>query len=221
MSNEEKYYGVRISFDFGNPITIELKGAGRAYIIPGKDYFFENAPIEFINYLAQLKGFGVSYKITTDKKGCYNTFDLKKYNVTPRVDLLRNYRMPSTLEKPEEPEVVEPVKEVKVTQEDIVKIESVPVEPEVKDTLPVDQPENTTEEILPEPIKEEPEVNTELPTDQTGEEITQVVEEPHVYTEEELKSFTKSELLAIASDLNLEVSDINTKKEIREAILNN
>lgn len=218
MHNEDKLYGIRISFNFGNPITLELKGAGRGYIIPGKDYFFDHAPIEFINYLAQLKSCGVSYKITTDKKGCFNTFDLKNYNNSPRVNVLRNYRMPSKLEKIET-EPTEEDKAIVATPEEIVKVEPVPVEvPQPEEDVP------TEPEVVEEPIED-------LPEEQTGEEETfdeedlvideAEVEEPHIYTEAELKNLSKSALLAIAEELGLEVSDINTKKEIREAILGN
>lgn len=228
MNKEDKLYGVRISFDFGNPITLELKGAGRVQIIPKKDYFFENAPIEFINYLAQLKGFGVSYRITTDKKGCFNTLDLKNYNQTPRIDVLRNYRAPSKL-KDLIVETKEESKEVKATEEDIIKVSPVKVEEPKVEKLPTDQ---TGKEVTQESSEDEL-VTTEgttiedtdnVETEPELEPIAEPKDEPqegtHVYTEDELKDLTKKDLLAIAADLDLPVSDINTKKEIRAAILN-
>lgn len=76
---KEKTYTVRLSFDHGNKILIDLRGCGSIYIKPGNDYFFENAPMQFINYLVQLKRAGVTYKITKDKRGCYQTFNLSNY----------------------------------------------------------------------------------------------------------------------------------------------
>lgn len=238
MNKEDKLYGVRISFDFGNPITLELKGAGRVQIIPRKDYFFENAPIEFINYLAQLKGFGVSYRITTDKKGCFNTLDLKNYNQTPRIDVLRNYRAPSKL-KDLIVETKEESKEVKATEEDIIKVSPVKVEEPKVEKLPTDQTgkeitqelkessEDETINIEGTTIEDTDNVETTVDTLETEPELEPIAEpedEPqegiHVYTEDELKDLTKKDLLAIAADLDLPVSDINTKKEIRAAILN-
>ena len=63
---KEDKYSVRLFFSHGNSIVLQLKGCGSLTIKPGHDYFFENAPMKFINYLAQLRRLGVTYKITQE-----------------------------------------------------------------------------------------------------------------------------------------------------------
>lgn len=204
---EDRTYNIRVSFKHGNAITLDLKGCGSLYIKPYKDYYFINAPINFINYLAQLKRVGIDYTLTSNKRGCYQEIDLTQYNYSdPRYIL-------ASLRKPLITEPVETVKEerpVVLTSDDVVVKETKIEEPVV------------TEEIT-EPIIEE--TNTE----ETVEEVEDTNDEPQkteesvveiTYTEEELTKMSKTKLLEIASSLNLtNVSDINTKKEIREAIL--
>jgi hypothetical protein len=69
-----------------------------------------------------------------------------------------------------------------------------------------------TSDVVVEPIQENtPEVVEE--TEESDES------EPKVYTEDQLSKFSKAMLLEISNDYGLDCSDINTKKEIREAIL--
>lgn len=205
MTKNDKTYGVRISVDLGNAITLELKGAGRAHIIPNKDYYFENAPIEFINYITQLRKLGLTYKITPDKKGCFQTYDLKNYTAVPNLLFRGGTIIPvSPVEEKNTHVIAKPEDTIKV---DIpVVIENIPEDkPEVKE-------ENKTED------KDEPKQEVEDKTEEIPE-VKENTEEPKVYTEDELMYYSKKELLAVASEKNLPMSEINTKKEIRQAIL--
>lgn len=217
MTNDPKY-NVRITFINGNGITLDCKGCGQIWLEPNHDYFFENSPIKFINYLAQLRRVGITYKITEDKRGCYQTFDLSRYESgSPRniISQLRSSRPVSN--KVEESPVVEEHEESTT--------------PEVTEETPVNNEVTKGAPEVPE-VVETPEVNTpdnkELPTDQTGEEVTQSEDEVTEETndaepvEEEpvdVDSLNKKDLIEYAHSLGLtEISDIYTKKEIKEAI---
>lgn len=89
---KEDKYSVRLFFSHGNSIVLQLKGCGSLTIKPGHDYFFENAPMKFINYLAQLRRLGVTYKITQDKRGCYQTVNLAGYFSNDRARQLNSLR---------------------------------------------------------------------------------------------------------------------------------
>ena len=206
---EDRTYNIRVSFKHGNAITLDLKGCGSLYIKPYKDYYFINAPINFINYLAQLKRVGIEYTLTSNKRGCYQEIDLTQYNYSdPRYIL-------ASLRKPLITEPVETVKEerpVVLTSDDVVvkeaKIETPVVTEEI--TEPIIEEVTNTEETVEEETEE---INNE--PQETEESVVEIT-----YTEEELTKMSKTKLLEIASSLNLtNVSDINTKKEIREAIL--
>ena len=95
----EKTYNIRISFNHGNDITLDLKGCGLLHIKPGKDYYFINAPIEFTNYLAQLRRLGITYKMTPDRKGCFQTIDLTMYNKNDAREILKNLRKANIINK--------------------------------------------------------------------------------------------------------------------------
>lgn len=223
MTNDPKY-NVRITFINGNGITLDCKGCGQIWLEPNHDYFFENSPIKFINYLAQLRRVGVTYKITEDKRGCYQTFDLSRYESgSPRniISQLRSSRPVSN--KVEVTPVVEEQEES--TTEEVT--DETPVNDEVTKGAP------EVPEVVGTPDVNTPDTNEELPTDQTGEEVTQsedeVTEEtnePETTDEEpveeepvDIDSLNKKELIEYAHSLGLtEISDIYTKKEIKEAI---
>lgn len=220
MENVPKY-NVRITFINGNGITLDCKGCGQIWLEPNHDYFFENSPIKFINYLAQLRRVGITYKITEDKRGCYQTFDLSRYESgNPRniISKLRSSRPISN----------------KVEKTPVVEEHEESTTPEITDEPPVttEAPRGAPE--VPE-VVETPEVNTpdneELLDDQTNNELTQedgttenndleTTEEKPVSEEQvDLDSLSKKDLIEYAHSLGLtEISDIYTKKEIKEAI---
>ena len=213
----DKTYGVRISFNHGNAINIELKGCGQKYIKPGKDYYFEEAPIGFINYLVQLRRVGVTYKITNDKKGCYETINLHDYDKFNSRSIMGKLRKP--IEIPKE-EVVEETKSQILTQDDIISVEE-----------PTEKPQETTTENPKENTESEQDSKeqVEIPENSTDENIENFDEENHEenydepeikkYSEKELSKMSQDELLEISNSLGLELTKINTKKEIRNAIL--
>lgn len=211
----EPLYNVRMHFNFVNPLTIELKGCGNLYITPGKDYFFINAPMNFINYLVQLKDLGVTYELTNNKKGCYQEIDLLYYNVTDPRYIMANIRKNLKPEEPEKKPKEEKREEIKVvlSSDDGITVEKEPVV-DIKEPIA---------------ISKEPPVVEEIPTEP---ETTPVVEEPNetegsvneetpvVYTAEQLNKLGKPKLLEIVSDLGIAgLSDINTKRELKDAIL--
>ncbi len=211
----DKTYGVRISFNHGNAINIELKGCGQKYIKPGKDYYFEEAPIGFINYLVQLRRVGVTYRITSDKKGCYETINLHDYDKFNSRSIMGKLRKP--IEIPKE-EVVEETKSQILTQNDIINVEE-----------PTEKPQETTTESPKENESEQdskeqaeiPVVENNEDEQETTENTEEKVEEPEIkkYSEKELSKMSQDELLEISNSLGLELTKINTKKEIRNAIL--
>lgn len=211
---EDRTYDIRMHFNHGNAINLDLKGCGTLYIKPGKDYYFINAPINFINYLAQLKRVGVSYEISKDKRGCYQEIDLRFYNVNdPRylATLLRsgNQKVVKEEKVKEPPHVV-------LSSDEGLTIYKGDVSTTIEKDLTVAPPT-----IPPIAIEEQPTTppNEEVPTSDKKDEVSES-KKPIVYTEEELTKFSKTKLLEIANDLGItSVSDINIKKEIREAIL--
>lgn len=227
----EKTYGVRISFNHGNDINLDLKGCGLLNIRPSKDYYFINAPIEFTTYLAQLRRLGITYKITNDKKGCYQTIDLTSYFKNDAREILKNFRKTNIINEDnylnEETKKAKKVnkheeKKVVLSSDDLIKTKEVIVE-EPKE---LGLPEETKNEEVNNYITQVQSGNTdnsiEVTSDVQIEEVKDEVkdEEPKIYSEEELNKMSKSALLEIAYSYNIEeVSEINTKKEIREAIL--
>ena len=67
----------------------------------------------------------------------------------------------------------------------------------------------------------EPEITSDVVVEPTVEEELKQEENagPKIYTDEELSKFSKGMLLDISNDYNLGFTNINQKKEIREAIL--
>ena len=227
----EKTYGVRISFNHGNDINLDLKGCGLLNIRPGKDYYFINAPIEFTTYLAQLRRLGITYKITNDKKGCYQTIDLTAYFKNDAREILKNFRKTNIINEDnylnEETKKAKKInkheeKKVVLSSDDLIKTKEVIVE-EPKE---LGLPEETKNEEVNNYITQVQSGNTdnsiEVTSDVQIEEVKEeeTVEEPKIYSEEELNKMSKNALLEVARSYNIEeVSEINTKKEIREAIL--
>ena len=212
---EDRTYNVRISTEkIVNPFDLDLRGCGQLHIVPGREYFFENAPINFINYVVQLAMMNITYRLTDDKNGCYYTVDLTDYN---KMD--PNYIM-SKIRRLENPITKNPVKKEKpakvvLSSDDMgprEEIEKAQAEKELNDLIAKD----LSAEVPTIPETEPPVVET--PDEKIDEEST--TEELPIYTDSELSKFGKVKLLEIASALELnDISDINTKKEIREAIL--
>lgn len=220
MANDPKY-NVRITFINGNGITLDCKGCGQIWLEPNHDYFFENSPIKFINYLAQLRRVGVTYKITEDKRGCYQTFDLSRYESgSPRniISQLRGSRPISNKveETPIVEETEEPVEEtIEETPVEETVTKGAPGVPEVVETPEVNTPD--ADETEEETQSEEEEVTEETKEETTEPEVTE--EEPVEEEPVDVDSLNKKDLIEYAHSLGLtEISDIYTKKEIKEAI---
>ena len=215
---DDKRYSVRVStFKAINPFTIDLRGCGQLYIVPRREYFFINAPINFINYIAQLATMHISYRLTTDSNGCYYTVDLMDYfknDPTYIMGKIRRHESPII----KEPEVKkEPESTVVIASDDFVprdeKVADGTAEAELDKMIAEDLQKEQEVEIT-EPVAE---VKPEEPVEEVIEENTS--EEPKVYTEAELSRLGKVKLLEISASLGLDYSDINTKKEIRDGIL--
>lgn len=216
----DKLYNVRVSFHNGNPITLELKACGNLYIIPGREYYFENAPINFINYLAQLSRCGISYQITPNKRGCYYTMDLTGYNNgDPRYTISRLRKLENPTEEKKKPEVNNNEKGIVLSSDDFAprdnKVQESKAEAELNQMIADDLKEATEStpdvEMSAEVVVEEKEETTEVKEEETTEQ--------KVYTEAELNRAGKPKLLEISAALGLDYSDIDTKKTIRDAIL--
>lgn len=213
----DKTYGVRISFNHGNAINIELKGCGQKYIKPGKDYYFEEAPISFINYLVQLRRVGVTYKITSNKKGCYETINLHDYDKFNSRSIMGKLRKP--IEIPKE-EVVEEIKSQILTQDDIINVEEPTEKPQetTTESPKENESEQDSKEQVESPVVENNEDEQET-TENTEEKVEEPTKEIEKYDEEVLSKMSKNELLEISNTLGLELSEPITKKEIKNAIL--
>lgn len=213
---DDRTYSVRLSTEKAvNPFDLDLRSLGQLRVLPGREYFFENAPIQFINYVVQLALMGVTYRLTDDKKGCFYTVDLTGYNRTnPRM-------VASRVRKMENPVIHKPIKveepaAVVLSSDDLVPREGMNEVINKEVEVPVEIP------TIPEPIVEEfSEENREEIKDEVVEEVpVEETKEIPKYTDSELSKLGKVQLLEIASSLELtNISDINTKKEIREAIL--
>lgn len=220
---------VRMKFNHGNAMSLDLKGCGSIYIEPGYDYFFENAPMQFINYLAQLKRLGIEYRLTNDKKGCYMTIDLAGYQTNEPKTVLGKLR--SNLVQTEKPIVrlntikdsdedtstdVEDLIPKGTFKEDLeeIKIEGDPI-PETSNQSEADKL-NLAADDLEEDSVSEPEITSDKEDDKVEEVKT---EEPKILSEEEIASLSKAKLIEYAHELGLaDISEIYTKKEIRAAI---
>lgn len=227
----EKTYGVRISFNHGNDINLDLKGCGLLNIRPGKDYYFINAPIEFTTYLAQLRRLGITYKITNDKKGCYQTIDLTAYFKNDAREILKNFRKTNIINEDnylnEETKKAKKInkheeKKVVLSSDDLIKTKEVIVEEPKELGLPEEMKNEEVNNYITQVQSGNTDNSIEVTSDVQIEEVKEeeTVEEPKIYSEEELNKMSKNALLEVARSYNIEeVSEINTKKEIREAIL--
>jgi len=216
---EDRVYNVRVSFKHGNAITLDLKGCGSLYIKPYKDYYFINCPINFINYLTQLRRMGITYVMTDNKKGCYQEIDLTHYNLTDPRFIISNLRRISTQDIKE----TKPVEEKKVETTVVLSSDDniTNVEPTV---VKMAEDIKESQELINNDTDENENISIDEPVvDENAETEEPVVEEPKEikkYTESQLTKMGKVQLLEIAASLGLDnMSDINTKREIREAIL--
>lgn len=205
-------YKVRIKFNHGNAMSLDLKGCGSIYIEPNKDYFFENAPMQFINYLAQLRRLGITYRLTDDKKGCYMTIDLSGYQTNEPKTILGKLR--SNLVQSDKPII-----RYNSTKDSNVD-ESV-----AEDLIPAGTFKDEVEEITLKNIDLVPKVEEPVQEESKPEEVTDESEpestEPQieVLSKSQLEELNKTKLIDYAKSLGLEeVSDLMTKKDIREAI---
>lgn len=214
---DDRTYNVRLdATKIINPFMIDLKGCGSFQLYPGKEYFFTNAPLKFIEYLAQLAMMNVTYKITNERKGCFYSIDLSKYGDRDPLNIISKYRTT----------VIDPKKEVK-EEEKVVVLSSTDVAPR-EDESSNDEVE--LNKMIAEDLKKEQEVaivpeNLPIADETNIEDNPEAKEEPveagkiKVYTETELSRLGKVKLLEISNALGLDYSDINTKKEIRDGIL--
>ena len=211
---EDKLYGVRIHVGTGNAFTLDLRGAGSVYLEPGREYYFENTPINFINRLVELKKIGITYKIDSNRKGCYKTINMINYDVVAARSLLSKIKGLYDVEpKKEEPVVEEVVEEVPVVEPEVVE-EVIEATPEVVEEVAEEVIDETSEEVVEDEVVEEEVVEAE-PEVAESEEI----EVPSV---KEIEGMSKPKLLELAASLGIDsVSEINTKKEIKNAILEN
>jgi len=217
---KETTYNVRVKFEHGNPLSLDLKGCGNLYILPNKEYFFEYAPMQFINYIKQLRRLGITYRLTDDKKGCYMTINMSHYLDTIAQRVMGEVRANLSVNPPiitKEPREEKKSKKEKELEKEIpdlipknafddgkikeVKLSDIPI---IKEQPKEEVPEITPEVEITEPEITEPEVAEEQ------KEVEKV--DPSTIT-------NKAQLIEYAHSVGLsEVSDLWTKKEIRAAI---
>ena len=228
---KDKTYSVRISFNHGNSMPIDLKGCGKLQIDPGRDYFFEKAPIKFINYLAQLRRLGVTYQITNDKKGCYKTVNLSTYFSNDPLKSMSAFRNNAS-NKVVDPKTIRKVKPLKTAIKQQMDEQEIP-DLIPKNTFPSQQPEVTLDSLPNNPFTPEAQPHSDeegkTPEDLTGQtqDITEGSDNngstedktPEPPKEVDIEVLNKPDLIAYAHELGLsDVSEINTKKEIKELI---
>lgn len=219
---KEDKHSIRITFDHDNGMSLDLKGCGTLYLEPHKDYFFEDAPIKFIDYLTQLKRLGITYRLTSNKKGCYRTVNLSHYMDNTVGNIMSSFRhnYQPTNEVPEEvvrdvkgpvtqaleessDELITPVQKV-----DEVTLPNIPVSTD-ENTEPLPGQMSIDDIITPEATNESTNTNEGTPIEESKPE------------EVDIETAGKPKLIEYAHSLGL--SDINelwTKKQIREAIHN-
>lgn len=227
---KDKTYSVRISFNHGNSMPIDLKGCGKLQIDPGRDYFFEKAPIKFINYLAQLRRLGVTYQITNNKKGCYKTINLSTYFSNDPLKSMSAFRNNAN-NKVVDPKTIRKVKPLKTAiRQQMDEQEEIP-DLIPKSTFPSTQPEVSLDSLPNNPFTPEvqPGLNeTENSTSEgtnedlninDSDKITSDTDSTTIIEEVNIEELNKPDLVAYAHKLGIsDVSEINTKKEIKELI---
>ena len=215
---DDRTYNVRLSAqEIINPFTIELKGCGSLQLIPGCDYYFTNAPINFIDYVVQLAPMNVKYSLTEKRDGCLYVIDLRDYNAHEPRYVVSRYRKLTNITGNENPVIsTGDEKVVVLSSDDITPREEVSSEEaELNKMIAEDQKADAVTEVI-----QEPEVQEKTIVEPVSEEVAEEKPtEPKVYSEDELSKFSKAMLLEISADYNLDCSDINTKKEIRDAII--
>ena len=206
---------VRVKFVHGNAISLDLRGCGSIYLEPNREYFFENAPMAFINYLVQLRRVGITYRLTSDKKGCYMTLDLTGYLTNEPKTILGQLRS-NLVQQPAKITRHTGIKDKAVDEsvaEDLIpegtfkeEINTIEIDTSViKDETPVSAPVDVTVST-----------NIEVPV---TTEINEPEKEEIKITAEEVDALNKTKLIELANSLNIpNVSEIWTKKELRTAI---
>lgn len=214
MEQEDKLYGVRVYVGTGNALTLDLRGAGSVYLEPKKFYYFENTPINFINRLVELGKIGITYQISKDRKGCFKTINMINYDVVAARSLLSKIK--GLYETKEEVKDLEPeaIEEAEIQEPET--IEETPIE-EVAEEVE----EETVEDIVEEAVEEAVEETVDEVVDEVvDEEVEEATEEVAIPSIKEINDMSKPKLLELAVSLGIDsVSEINTKKEIRSAIL--
>lgn len=214
---KEATYNVRVTFVHGNGITLDCRGCGQIYLKPNKDYFFENAPLKFINYLAQLKRLGITYKITADKRGCYQTFNLLQYTSADpfsAVRRIRSNKVASTLNKKVQNKSVNT--EVKPQEDKLQDFLDSKAQENIEEVEPPLDSTEETEVTISQTPEDSTEVTTTEETTVTSETNTELTEDD---TETPDTTWTKKELINYAHTHGLtQVDEAYTKKEIVELI---
>lgn len=231
---KESRHSLRVVTDLDNPITLDLKGCGQLYVLPNKEYFFENAPIKFIDYVASLKKLNVSYKLTKDKKGCFRTIDLTQYAKGNPMTAMQNFRggftpvsnvvEESTTPKvdptdPPEDEFPDLIPDGTFNKEiDEIELKNLQTSDVPEGQLTVDDYDENGNLITPEG-EGTPATEGTGSKETTGENEGDQEKEPEAPVD--YMTLNKADLIEYAHSLGLtEVSDIDTKKNIREAVAN-
>ena len=216
---EDRRYDIRFSSGLSNPWDFDLRGAGHLYVLPGKEYFLEKCPKSLLDVvISYVSAMNVSYRLTKDKKGCFQTVNCINYDIndprsllgklrTNKIEEVKETEDVSEVEEPEVVEVEEPTDEVdEVTETDDVKAVE---EPEVEEST--DEVEEPTDEV------EEPTKEVEESTD----EVESVEEDstPEV-TLEEVEGMSKPKLEELATSLGIESVQTKTKKKLKSEIIN-
>lgn len=227
-------YKVRVTFKHGNAMSLDLKGCGSIYIEPNKDYFFENAPMQFINYLAQLRRLGVTYRLTNDKKGCYMTIDLSGYQTNEPKTILGQLRSnlvsnppkitryatvkDSDVDTSTVPDLIpngtfpEEIKEIELSDEIILNENEQVLGSSNTLSLTPDDLDDDSTLVKDDTTKDDVTVSSNEPVTEQKEQVVKV-------TDEELSAMNKTKLIELAKSLGVEnASEIWTKKELRSAI---
>lgn len=225
-------YSVRAKHDLFNSLQLNLQGCGMLYMEPNKDYFFENAPIEFIDYLGKMSDMNITYRITKDKRGCYRTIDLSCYNKTNPLFAMQNFRGAFT-NVSNKVEDEQPIEEPPKTEPPVVDLEKNKDDSNIPNLFEGDSTPNKVEEIT---VSDIPVIEGQMSIDDITDEGVQLPEgdpndsvtgtdpeenaaESKVEIVDPETITAKAELIEYAHKLGLDkISDINTKKEIRKAI---
>lgn len=212
---KEDKYNVRVTFHHDNGITIDGKGCGQIYLAPNHDYFFENAPMQFINYLPQLRRLGVTYKITNDKRGCYQTYNLACYFNHNPYELLGQLRSNKAPIVPDDVEEEEIINNDEQTEEETSEGTTNIIDNDDSNDIDEGTNENTSNNITDVETPDDSNDETSTNVETSNEESTDIEEKV------DIESMSKPELIDYAHKLGLsDVGEINTKKEIKELINN-